>query len=254
MVWRNLSRRLSTDSIANTLVAKIHGYCYKFLHITPYPDRDAPWARIPALSGMLNDYKILVSVDADVIFPHLHVPYEWYLNQWNVTAETAIAVPIEPNMKGWGGSKDSKGRQNDNAGFMTLQNVRNAQKMLKDWTNCPEENEKCQHFKKGWPAEQGAFNEFVRYQYPELVREVPCDDALGYSGMPTDCHGRLISHYTLDKKRVKGAVQEALSYGVMKRMQHDLQNRTAELKVERLNWDLGPDLESGVQSQESQES
>ncbi len=132
---------------------------------------------------------------------------------------------------------------------MTLQSVPRAHDMLRRWTQCPDEIQACAHFKHRWPAEQGAFNEFIRYEFEELVREIPCDDALGYPGMslnggPSNCIGRLVNHFTLSKGSVKGAVQRALAFGVMTRMQDDLQSRAGELKVERLNFGLDPEDES----------
>ncbi|KAF2096310.1 hypothetical protein NA57DRAFT_42756, partial [Rhizodiscina lignyota] len=239
--WHNIET--SAGVLNHYLYSKIHGYDYKFIHTTPYPDRDTPWSRIPALSSLLKEYDLVVSVDIDVIFPQLHIPYEWLLNIWGVTADTAIALPTEPFMKGWNGSKDRKGRRNDNAGFMTLQKVPRVQEMLKKWVDCPVKRKACAHFKHRWPAEQGAFNEFIRYEYWDIIREIPCDDALGYPGMNSNCHGRLVSHYTLAKKHVKEAAQTALAYGVMQQLQLDLQSRTSELKIERLKFGLDAEPE-----------
>lgn len=121
-------------------IAQIRGYCYKFIHTTPYADRAPVWSRIPALASLLKSHRILVSVDADVIFPNLHLPYEWLLNHWQIRHNISIAMALEPDIDDWEGSKDSKNRQNINAGFMTLQNNPRTHEMLQKWTECPEED------------------------------------------------------------------------------------------------------------------
>jgi len=237
--WARLASNGPSPGILNHyLYAQIHGYCYRFIHTHPYPDRAAVWTRIPALASLLKSHKILVSVDADVIFPNLHLPYEWLLNHWNITDNISIAMALEPQMDWWANTKDSKNHQNVNAGFMTLQNTPLTHEMLHRWTDCPEPSptgyEGCARLKLPWPAEQGAFCEFVRYDFPDNVREFPCTEGLGWPNMESDCKGTLVSHYTLAKDITKGAIESALAQGVMQRLQGDMMRRKDEIFVERM--------------------
>jgi hypothetical protein len=72
---------------------------------------------------------------------------------------------------------------------------------------------------QGWPAEQGAFNEHVRYDFVDYIREIPCGEATGYPGASIGCQGSLIRHYTLDKAQVHEAIGAIIARDVLESTQ-----------------------------------
>lgn len=133
-------------------------------------------------------------------------------------------MAVEPSMEWWNGSKDTKGRQNLNDGFMIIQNIPQIFDMLKKWERCPEDGiyQGCEGLKMNWPAEQGAFSEYIRYEFEENIREIPCTEGLGWPEMDSGCKGNLVRHYTMAKDMVRKAVEESLSQGILEVLHHEM--------------------------------
>lgn len=102
----------------------------------------------------------------------------------------------------------------------------------------------CADLKVPWLAEQGAFCEYVRYDYPDNVRELPCTEGLGWPNMQSACRGTLVSHYTLAKEETKWAAGEALTQGVMRRLQDDMVAQKNTSFIERLNNEIRESTDS----------
>jgi galactosyl transferase GMA12/MNN10 family len=222
---------VSPGILNHYLYAMIHGYDYKHIHTTNYPDRSAYWTKIPAMSDTLRDYRFVVTLDADAIFRDLELPYEWLLNRWNVTPETSFAMPLDPS---WDQNKNKFGRLNTNAGFITVQNLPRTHEILRAWEACPEKPG-CEHFKDGWPAEQGAFGEFTRYEFNRStdIREFACTDGNGFPEMGTECEGLFVTHYTIDKSLLKKGIADSLARSVMGMMHADIQQHKQTAIIER---------------------
>jgi hypothetical protein len=227
-------------------IAKIHGYRYYFMYSPALDGRDAAWIRLPAIASALQQgCRVVVYLDTDAILPHLRLPMEWLLNHWNVTEQTAIAMSQEPldwlrkywhtsqqelstiidePYLSWASGYDTQGRRNLNAGIMIVQDMPHTHEMLRRWVECPAglRYPLCQGMAQGWPAEQGAFNEHVRYDFAEYIREIPCGEATGYPGASIDCQGSLIRHYTLDKAQVHEAIGAIIARDVLESTQNTM--------------------------------
>jgi len=75
----------------------IHGYDYKFIRAPDYPDRWGTWVKVPMMKQALKTHDFIVFMDSDVMFHYPHIPLEWLLNYWNITAETLVAMSIDPD-------------------------------------------------------------------------------------------------------------------------------------------------------------
>jgi hypothetical protein len=182
-------------------------------------------------------------IDADAIFRNLNLPYEWLLNRWNFTEDTSISMPLDPV---WdvntgdriGYTNNKYGVVNPNAGFITAQNLPRTFSMLDDWVSCPdneEEFEGCDDFRKGWPAEQGAFGEHIRYKYNETTdfRSFNCSDGNGFPEQGSECRGIFVRHFTTGKGHLKPGTGDALLQTVMARTHSDIFENYGDVVVER---------------------
>jgi hypothetical protein len=242
--------------MSNAVAAMIHGYQYHFIHVPDYDDnaRSIYWTKIPALASMLSsECRIAVLIDSDAIFKHLELPFEWLLNRWqlvpssadsssqNHTEGTSIAMALDNH---WAQNEDSFGQLNINAGFIVAQNSPRTQEILRDWDSCPSNltaYPDCDRFSSNWPAEQGAWGDFLRRQYKkdEDYIEIPCTEANGFEGMGTECFGVFISHYTIGKDLVKGRIAESLASSVMGLVQKELSRERDQVVVVRTNNTFG---------------
>ncbi|KAH8878915.1 hypothetical protein GQ53DRAFT_756349 [Thozetella sp. PMI_491] len=225
----------SAGMLGHYLYAQIHGYDYKFVRTRNFPDRASYWTKIPALSDTLRDYEFVISIDADAQINHPEIPFEWLLNRWNVTKDTALTMTIDPDKEfNW----DPFGRPMNNAGLVMAHNIPRTHEILKAWASCPdeprEEFNRCSRWKNPWPAEQAAFGEYIRYMYnePNDLREVPCDEANGYPESESNCSGRFIHHLWLDKGKTKDVINTGFMQIVMKRL-HDQFLADTSVVIER---------------------
>lgn len=230
------------------------------MHSPTIAGRDAAWLRIPAISVALQrGCRFVVYLDTDAILPHLRLPMEWLLNYWNITTDTIMASSQEPlywlrklwntsqeevnatyeePFLSWTSGFDTRGRRAVNGGVLIIQNTPRTIEMLRRWKDCPTGSRYrgCEALAQGWPAEQGAFNEYVRYDFLNYIRELPCDEAHGYPNASIDCHGSLIRHYTLDKQMVAKAMDDIIARDIMESTQR-LMLREKEHVYEEMHLD-----------------
>jgi hypothetical protein len=206
--WQD-TKVTSAGMMGHYLYAQIHGYDYKFVRTHNFEDRSSFWTKISALSDTLQDYEFVVSIDADAQFNHPEIPFEWLLNRWNVTQQTALTMTIDPDLEI---NRDPRGRPYNNGGFVVAHNIPRTHEMLQAWAACPDEPTEfyagCAKWKEPWPAEQAAFGDYVRYMYdqPDDLNEVPCDEANGFPDSQTACTGRFVRHMWTAKERTKNVI------------------------------------------------
>lgn len=229
----------------DAMLATIHGYDYKFVHTTEYINhsRSGVWTKVSALADILRSYDIVVSIDADSIFRHLHLPYEWLMNRWNITLDTSVAMPLDPN---WDINTDTQlgytlnkfGVLNPNAGFVTAQNLPRTFEILRAWDSCPDNESRypgCSRFRENWPAEQGAFGEYVRYEFNRDTdfKAFNCTDGNGFPEQGSECLGLFVRHFTTGKDKLKSGVGDALLSTFMGLAQGDMMRKKEEFVIQR---------------------
>lgn len=161
-------------------------------------DRRASWKKPTVISKILKEHDVCIYLDSDAIFHNLDLPFEWLLNYWQLYPENnSMALAIDPEAEF---NKDKFGKLNVNTGFIISQNSPTTYKIMDDWSKCPDDNSRypgCDQFRKNWPGQptdQGGFGSYVRYSYPNHIRELPCDEANGFPQTDTNCHGTFIRH------------------------------------------------------------
>ncbi|KAG8628256.1 hypothetical protein KVT40_004129 [Elsinoe batatas] len=199
------------------LYAKMHGYDYKYVQAPELPgDIRQTWVKVDAIRNvLLEGYQFIVFTDYDIVFPHLKIPIEWFLDFWNVTPEIILTVGSVPNRTD---KYDQFHRHlSINTGFMIIQNAPRALDMLKDWAECPSEVKYpgCAQWKIKLSNEQNAYADYVRYTYPNTTRDIECDQVTSseFMTMPRakKCRGTLIQHFWAKKDEVKNAVQASIA-------------------------------------------
>lgn len=123
----------------NRTTALIHGYDYRLIRFTPFEDDlKAQWAKPHAMLSFLennSEYDFMVVMDADAVIHYPEIPFEWLMNRWGVTENTALAMAID--ILDGGRNLDSKGRLVDNTGFMIARNIPRTHEILRSWLTCP---------------------------------------------------------------------------------------------------------------------
>jgi hypothetical protein len=173
-------------------------------------------------------------MDSDTIIMNLHLPFEWLLNRWGVQHNTSFTMAKDPANEPQ--NFDSKGRINDNTGFMIIQDLPASHEIIEKVEQCPEDPERypgCDKFKMEWPHEQGAFSEHIRYEYPGSINELNCTEANGYPGSGReDCEGVFIRHFWDRKFGLKDTVGYVVSAPLMSMLHRDIMDPTKEIVVD----------------------
>lgn len=209
--WRKINH-VSGGVFNHYAYSLIHGYDYKFIQAKNFEDRHATWIKPSALANQLKKYKWIVFLDADATFRHLHLPLEWMLNYWGIEPQHSITMaldPWDPNEPDY--NADRFNRTYTNTGFMVVQNNPTTMEILKAWHECPNDvrYQGCSQWKHPKFHEQSAFGEYIRYDYEEFVKELPCAEANGFPGVEvSNCQGRFIRHYWFEKHLVKNDFRE----------------------------------------------
>ena len=193
-------------------------------------------------------------IDADAIFRHIHLPYEWLLNRWNFTTNTSIAMPMDPEFNGDSWERiwyttNKYNEVNPNAGFITAQNLPRTFEMIDAWISCPDDEERypgCDATRYEWPAEQGAFGEYVRYEFNRDTdfKGFNCSDGNGFPEQGYECKGLFVRHYTTWKPALKnnagGTFLEALAGGLQRNLLQNIEHARVHgnttQKVEERYW------------------
>ncbi|KND91521.1 hypothetical protein TOPH_03842 [Tolypocladium ophioglossoides CBS 100239] len=200
MTWDNALavHGLSLGVLNHWIYAKIHGYKYYYVATEHYGDRRASWKKPPIMTKILKEHDVCLYIDSDAIFHRLDLPFEWLLNYWELYPESnSLALAFDPD-NDW--NKDRFGKVYLNTGFIVAQNNPTTYKILDTWQRCPDEGEPyptCTEFRlnfPGQPTDQGGFGTFVRYNFSESIRELPCTEANGYPESDSGCKGQFIRH------------------------------------------------------------
>lgn len=216
-----------TDSTDKVCLASIHGYTYHFVQPKPWPNetRWNVWTKIPKLRKLLDVCKVVLMIDSDVVIQHPELPFEWLLNRWNFSQETSMALPWDvwywvnettgERILENPGAIDALGELSMNAGVVIAQSSPRTKDMVDAWATCPDDEERfpgCEHYSTGWPAEQGAFNEYVRHEFNRSsdLQPIACNEANGFPGQHMNCSGVFLRHFTSDKLQVKPNVAQVL--------------------------------------------
>ncbi|KAH6885313.1 hypothetical protein B0T10DRAFT_539685 [Thelonectria olida] len=206
MTWNRSSEvhGPSGGTLNHWAYAKIHGYQYYYVKINTYEDRRDSWKKPSVLSKILKHHDVCVFIDSDAMFNHLSLPLEWLMNYWSLSPlNNSLALPVDPDTQH---NRDRFGNLFLNTGFMIMQNNTKLYEMFKDWDDCPNEGGKypgCTEFRnrKGWqPTDQGGFGTFIRYDYKDHIKELPCTEANGFPESNTGCNGEFIKHVWLGKE------------------------------------------------------
>ncbi|KAG6007582.1 hypothetical protein E4U21_005780 [Claviceps maximensis] len=203
MDWGNASgahvvHGLSLGLLNHYVYARIHGYKYYFVNISDPHDRRASWKKPSIISRILKEHDVCIYLDSDAIFYNLDMPFEWLMNYWKLNPDkNSMALAVDPN---FGYNKDKFGKLYLNTGFIVSQNNPTTHKIMDDWSRCPDDDGPypgCDKFRFSWPGQptdQGGFGTFVRYNYTEHIRELPCTEANGYPLSRSGCEGKFIRH------------------------------------------------------------
>lgn len=233
--WRKIDH-VSGGVFNHYTYSLIHGYDYKFIHAHNFEDRHATWIKPSALANQIKDYKFIIFLDADATFRFMHLPIEWMLNFWNIEPKHSITMALDPwDPKEPQYNADRFNRTYTNTGFMAVQNNADTMPLLKDWHECPDDVKysNCSQWKKPKFHEQSAFGEYVRYDYENSIKELPCAEANGFPGVTvSNCVGKFIRHYWFDKSLVKQDfrenVMQAVSLPLQRIFAENLFNVTVE--------------------------
>ncbi|KAJ5938981.1 hypothetical protein N7466_002115 [Penicillium verhagenii] len=224
---------MTTDLI----IAKIHGYDYKLATMKGNStQRHATWCKVAAMKEAIDHYQFVVFVDADIVFPHLHVPLEWLLNYWDINPETLIAMAWDPEADI---NNDDRGQTFLNKGFIIAQQSARTKELLEAWDDCVNGSRypECPQWSKRWPHEQGAFGNYLRYDFDRIedVKALSCEEANGSPEVAhTGCVGKLVRHYWNDKHLASARVQEITMQYFMPRLHDEF---LQEYKRVEVMWD-----------------
>ncbi|KAJ5279210.1 hypothetical protein N7478_004582 [Penicillium angulare] len=181
------------------------------MHVQEPQERQQTWCKVPAMREQLQNYKFVVFVDADTIFPYLHLPLEWLFNYWNINPETLVALARDPADPV---NNDDRGRTYLNTGFVIAQRSPRTEELFKAWDECSNgvRYPSCVRWNFNWPHEQAAFGGHIRYDFnrSQDVKVLPCAEANGCpEAAHMGCMGRLVRHYWYGKHLVPAAVRES---------------------------------------------
>ncbi|KAF5133906.1 Xyloglucan 6-xylosyltransferase 1 [Metarhizium anisopliae] len=189
---------LSLGLLNHYVYARIHGYKYYYINTVDPGDRRASWKKPPVISKILKEHDVCIYLDSDAIFHYLDLPFEWLMNYWRLYPDTnSMALAVDPDTD-W--NKDRFGKLYLNTGFIISQNNPMTYKIMDAWNRCPDDDSpypECKEFRlnaPGRPTDQGGFGTFVRYNYTEHIRELPCTEANGFPQTDSGCNGIFVRH------------------------------------------------------------
>jgi len=234
--WRNINH-VSGGIFSHYMYSLVHGYDYKLIQATNFGDRHPTWIKPSALANHIKDYKWIIFLDADATFRNMHLPIEWLLNYWNIEPKHSITMALDPwDPKEPGYNSDRFNRTYTNTGFMAVQNNEKVGEILKAWHECPDDGRypNCSEWKQPRFHEQSAFGEFIRYDYEDSIKELPCAEANGYPGVTvSNCVGKFIRHYWFDKSLIKQVLQENVMQALSLSVQRTFADSSAQVILEQ---------------------
>ncbi|OCL01374.1 hypothetical protein AOQ84DRAFT_306820, partial [Glonium stellatum] len=234
-LWSSLER-YSAGIMNHFTYAKIHGYDYKFVQAANFTDRSPTWIKPSAIADVLKDYKFAIFPDADAAVNHMQIPMEWLLNYWDIDEKTSLAMALDPDGPGRV-NNDTNGRVYANTGFIIARQSARTQDILRAWNECPSDTRYpgCSTWKKPRFHEQSAFGSYVRYDYEENIKELPCTEANGEPDFKT-CPGVFISHFWWRTDNVKRYYENHVLQSLTEQVQNAFVSRKEEIvKVQPKN-------------------
>ena len=148
----------------------------------------------------------------------------------------SLAMALDPDGPE-GINNDTNGRVYTNTGFIIAQRSALTQDILRAWNECPNDTRYpgCSSWKKPRFHEQSAFGSYVRYDYDENIRELPCTEANGELDYEM-CLGVFISHFWWRTNNVKRHYEDYALQFLTERVQETFMNRKEEIvKVQSKN-------------------
>ncbi|OAA63154.1 Galactosyl transferase [Cordyceps fumosorosea ARSEF 2679] len=200
MSWQNAEsvHGLSLGILNHWLYSKIHGYKYYYIVVGEYEDRRTSWKKPAVIAKLLAKHQACIYLDSDALFRNLDLPFEWLMNYWQLSpASNSLALAFDPTHEA---NQDEFGKGYLNTGFLVAQNNPRTFEVLAAWEDCPNEGGRypeCTKFRTnnpGRPTDQGGFGTYVRYDYAEIIRELPCDEANGFPEAHAGCDGTFVRH------------------------------------------------------------
>ena len=122
-------------------------------------------------------------------------------------------------------AKDTHGRTVLNTGVIFLRTGSpKVISLLRNLSECLERTPGCEQWRHKWGHEQSAFSEYFRDAFiPDVeLLSMPCNEGLGYSEDPYNCHGIYISHVTMDKESLRERYKQRLIYGTLLALEREL--------------------------------
>ncbi|KAJ3492191.1 hypothetical protein NLG97_g5452 [Lecanicillium saksenae] len=200
MSWQNAAsvHGLSLGILNHWLYSKIHGYKYYYVAVNSFEDRRTSWKKPTIISKILAKHRTCIYLDSDALFRNLDLPFEWLMNYWQISpASNSLALAFDPTHE-W--NQDEFGKEYLNTGFLVAQNNTRTFEILDAWEDCPNDGGRypeCTKFRTnepGRPTDQGGFGRYVRYDYADDIKELPCDEANGFPEAHAGCDGTFIRH------------------------------------------------------------
>lgn len=127
------------------------------------------------------------------------------MDYWQLDGDSnSLALAYDPDLPF---NKDKFDETYVNTGFIIAQNNPKTFEIMEAWNACPDEggdHPDCTEFRKadpGRPTDQGGFGTFIRYDYPDDIKSLPCKEANGFPESDTECNGDFIEHLWYEKDR-----------------------------------------------------
>ena len=177
----------------NLLYALRHGYCFRRINASPDEGYHGTWPKIQVMLEQLNatDHDMLVYLDGDAYITDTAVPFSRLLAIAGFKSTHSLMMAQDPDEEV---NYNIHGQRNLNTGFIVARNNNVTRSIFSDILTCPERLEACEHLKRDWPHEQGAFSSYVMPTVSSQdLLQADCDLFNGYSTQPY-CTGRYVSH------------------------------------------------------------
>ena len=177
----------------NLLYALEHGYCFRRILASPDDGYAGTWPKIQVMLDQLDDtdHDVLVYMDGDAFVTDNAVPFSRMFDLAGFETTHSLMMAQDPDIEV---NYNIHGQRNLNTGFIVARNNNVTRNIFSAILTCPERLEACEHLKRDWPHEQGAFSSYVMPTVASHdLLQADCDMFNGYLTEPY-CTGRFVSH------------------------------------------------------------